>query len=537
MRQATLIRDSKIQIRFYESDRAEFIELVEKIKTLPGREFNPTLKFWVAPASTFVVEQLIKWKFDIDNRIEDWYMANSSKQIKLAMPENLNLYKFQEEGVNRIEQLNGRALLADEMGLGKTIQTIAWLSVRKELRPVIIVVPAAIKLNWLRELSKWLPDEPVSTVYGQTPSSAIGPETRIAIINYDILQHHSESILKLHPQVLVIDECHYCKNEKAQRTKAIRSLSREIKHIIAISGTPIISRPSEFFTTLNVLRRDIWPSSWRFLNRYCNGFHNGFGWNFTGSKNSDELHDTLTRTVMIRRLKKDVLQHLPAKQRSIVPIEITNRAEYNSAQTDLIEWVKQNISDDSAARISRAEAITRVEYLKQIAVKGKLESISEWIDIMIDSGNKLVLYATHHSVIDYFMNRYRDKAVKVDGRDSLSDRQLAIDTFQSSDSCRLFIGNIKAAGVGITLTAASNVAFAELGWTPGEHDQAEDRVHRIGQTAESINAWYLLAKDTIEEEIAKVIDSKRKVLDKVLDGTLTEDESLLTVLMEKLCSM
>jgi len=227
-----------------------------------------------------------------------------------------------------------------------------------------------------------------------------------------------------------------------------------------------------------------------------------------------------------------VLQDLPDKIYTYMPMELDNQKTYRKAEKDFIRFVKEHRGEKAAKKASNAQALAEIEGLKQLAVQGKMKQGIEWIKNLIDTNGKLVVFAVHKFVIDALMEEFGDIAVKVDGSVSGADREKAVDAFQNDEGVRLFVGNIQAAGVGLTLTAASTVAFLELPWTPGDLSQAEDRCHRIGQK-DSVNIYYLLASGTIEEEIAKLIDRKRKVLDAVLDGRQTEEESLLSELMKE----
>ena len=235
---------------------------------------------------------------------------------------------------------------------------------------------------------------------------------------------------------------------------------------------------------------------------------------------------------MLRRKKKDVLKELPAKVWSFIPMELDNRKEYVQAENNFIKWVHETKGKDAAEKARGAEVLSSIEALKQLAVKGKLEQAMDWIEDFLQSGKKLVVFATHKFVIQTLVDEFPDISVKVDGSVSMKKRQEVVDQFQKDKKIKLFIGNIKAAGVGITLTAASDVAFLELPWTPGELEQASDRVHRIGQN-DSVSIYYLLAHETIEDKIATMIDNKRKILDGILDGKETDDESLLTKLLKQ----
>jgi len=294
----------------------------------------------------------------------------------------------------------------------------------------------------------------------------------------------------------------------------------------------IENRPREFYNGLNLINRQLFPSFMQFAFRYCDPKHNGFGMDFNGASNLEELF-IVTKKVMIRRLKKDVLPELPPKQRIVLPFEIDNKNEYREAENDLLRWLRENIGTDAARRAKSAEVLTRFAYLKRLAAKGKMKQAIQWIRDFIETGNKLVVFACHREVVERIHEEFQGEgAVRIYGGDSMTKRDQAVDSFQNDPSCRLFVGNIEAAGIGITLTAASATCFVELGWTPGEHNQAEDRIHRIGQEADSVFAYYLIADGTIEDKIIKILDEKRKVLDKALDGIDTEESNLLGRLLE-----
>lgn len=502
---------------------------VEEVRGLEGRRFNGTKKFWTCPKTVDNVAQLMDWKFIIPPEVTEWYERATTPPEKLGDIEvpglKHELFGFQKEGVGFIEQRMGRALIGDEMGLGKTIQAIGWLQLNPKARPAVIVVPATVKLNWKRELEKWMPKPKVAVLSGKAPMPVPG---EIFIINYDILEAWMPYFKEMKPRTMILDECHYVKNQKAKRTKAVMALGKMAAHVIALSGTPIVNRPIEMYTALRMIEPAMFPSFWKYAQRYCGAKHNGFGWNFNGASNTEELHDKLKKSIMLRRLKKDVLKDLPPKVRTVIPLDIINREEYDNAEADFIGWLEgQDVEDGAVESAKRAEALSKIEKLKQLTVQGKLVSCVNWIEDFIDSGEKLVVFCVHRKIVETLMTKFADVAVKVDGSVTGNMRQEAVDRFQNEEGVRLFVGNIKAAGVGITLTAASNTCFIELGWTPGDHDQAEDRVHRIGQESNSVGAYYLLAEGTIEETIAELIDKKRKVLTRVLDGEEAEGDSML----------
>ncbi len=509
-------------------------EVLDQVKSLPGRRFhNEAEKYWTCPLSIDAVNSLKDWGFELDQKLED-FLAKSLVHVndvdEVDVPGlKMSLFPYQKKGVSFIETKDGRALVADEMGLGKTAQALAWLQLHPEKRPAVVVVPASLKLNWAKEAKMWMQDPNVQILQGMKPNVPIVGD--IIVINYDILGGWCRALQKIKPQVLIADEVHFIKNSKAQRTKSVLALGRNIAHVIGLSGTPIVNRPVEAINAIKLIDPTIIGSTWDYKMKYCGAYHNGWSWDFKGATNTDELHEKLTNTIMLRRKKADVLVDLPDKIRSFLPMELSNGKEYAKAESDFIQWTREIKGDKAAERISNAEQLAKIEALKQLAVKGKMTQAISWIKDFIDTDGKLVVFAVHKFVIDALMKEFGNIAVKVDGSVSGQARQDAVDRFQEDESCRLFVGNIKAAGVGITLTAASNVAYLELPWTPGDLSQTEDRCHRIGQK-DSVSIYYLLAAGTIEEQIARLLDKKRKVLDSVLDGEDTEAESLLGELMD-----
>jgi len=528
-------------------------EDLDVVKSIPGRKFDPIAKSWSCPLSYDALDILMNAEFLLSDELKQFRTPpeQTAKDIEGVEVRGLRkqLFPFQQQGVAFIEATEGRTLIGDEMGLGKTVQALAWLQLHPEKRPAVVVCPASLKLNWKQEAEAWLSEVDVQVINGTDHSIPITGD--LIIINYDVLPNKYESyrdvtgrarkreipntgwvdyLIAAKPQVAIFDECHYIKSNSANRTKGAKKLGRKVNHIIALSGTPVVNRPIELFNALRMINPAVVPDFWAFAQRYCGAKHNGFGWDFSGSSNTEELHDKLVQTVMIRRLKKDVLKDLPDKIRSFVPMPLANEAEYQQAEDNFIKWLRDTKGLEAAAKATHAEQLAKIEAMKQLAVKGKLKSAIEWIENYVDSNGKMVVFATHKKTIDALMKKFGNKAVKVDGSVSMSDRDMAVKAFQNDESIRVFVGNIQAAGVGLTLTASSTVVFLELPWTPGDLSQAEDRCHRIGQK-DAVNVYYLLAENTIENEIAKLLDAKRRVLDSVLDGKVTEDDNLFEALI------
>lgn len=425
---------------------------------------------------------------------------------------------FQRAGVEFVNEADGKALIADQMGLGKTIQALAYLQLHEDLRPAIIVAPASLKNNWKQEAERWLEtDDTIYICSGRKPEETIEEVEKhsIVIINYDILPSWVDALTKeMRPQIIIYDESHNLKNSASKRTHAAATLSSRIPQRLLLTGTPVLNRPNELWTQLNIIDPERYDNFFRFASTYCNATYNGYGWDFSGASNIEQLAEEL-RGIMIRRTKDQVLEELPEKTRSLVTIEISNRREYNRVESKFLDWLEEEKGKEAADRASKVEQITKIEYLKQVAAKGKIHESINWIKDFLHSGEKLVVFATHKEVIDKLFKAFDRVAVKIDGSVPVDKRQDIVEQFQTDPKIRLFIGNIQAAGVGLTLTAASNVAFLELGWTPALHDQAEDRCHRIGQK-DAVNVYYLLAEETIDEKIAELLESKREVVDAVM---------------------
>jgi Superfamily II DNA/RNA helicases, SNF2 family len=417
------------------------------------------------------------------------------------------LLPFQQAGLKFLELTNGRAIIADDMGLGKTIEALAYLQLHPELRPAIVVCPASVKFNWRNEINQWLSTEEIVVVINKKEDIS---KASIVVINYDLLKKWLTALLAINPEIIIFDESHMLKNSKTARTKAAIELSQDTDHIIALTGTPILNKPKELFCQLNIVNPKAYPekSFFPFGIKYCDGYKNDFGWDFTGASNLEELSKEL-KGMMLRRTKEQVLKELPPKRRTRVLLPISNRKEYDKALMEFYQWRSEEKED----RFYERNVLEWMETLKQHCTKGKLEAAKEWVKDFLETGNKLVLFGTHQSTLDFFMKEFKDCAVKLDGSTSQPVRERAVYMFQNDPDTRLFVGNIIAAGVGITLTAASSVAFIELDWTPANHDQAEDRCNRIGQT-NSVNCYYLLAEQTLDEYILSKLERKRVVVNK-----------------------
>lgn len=457
------------------------------------------------PHATFTQEI----KAELQKRRSLAEMSRSAKSTFEIPGLTGTLFPFQNAGIEFIEKSNGRCLLADEMGLGKTIQTIGYLQLHPELRPAIIVTPASLKINWQRELEKWLStDDEISILSGRTPKPELYEGKSILIINYEILTGWEQTLLDLKPQFVAVDEAHKCKNPKAQRTQVVQELAKVSKGFIPMTGTPIRNRPAELYTQLNMISPKDWGNWWHYMTRY-NNFVRGFG--MGAPAHLDELHH-LIKPYVIRRTKTEVLKELPPKIRTTIVMEFdeSERKNYN-----------HYISE--AAQTTGGDHLAMIEKAKQAAARGKLPAVIHWISEFLETGEKLVVFANHREIAKALSNEFSDNSVMLIGGLTQEKRQSAVDRFQDDPSVQLFIGNLDAAGVGITLTAASNVAIIEFPWTPDTIEQAGDRCHRIGQV-DSVTIWHMVADGTIEESIVELLEAKAATIHKIMDNKNVEKE-------------
>ena len=436
------------------------------------------------------------------------------------------LKPFQRAGVHYLLKQR-RSFLADEQGLGKTIEALATIETDTAY-PAIVVCPASLKLNWMREIERWLPARSAQMLDGNRGDVA---HADVTVVNYDIVAGRLDALGALAPRAVVLDESHYCKNPRAHRTQAAQQLCAAVPReglVLALTGTPLLNRPPELISQLRILGR---------LGDFGSGAQ--FGQRFRGPDAHQRLHWHLRARCFARRLKAEVLPQLPAKTRAVVPVALDNEPDYRLAEQDVIAWLRSQPLDlreldAKVAAAVRAERLVRLNALKLLAARGKLHAALHWIHDFLSSGEPLVVFARHREIQHAVCERFPG-ALHVLGEDSRRARDQAVGAFQASEGAehQLIVCSMEVAGHGITLTRSSNVAFLELDWTPAKHDQAEDRCHRIGQE-DAVNATYLLAADTIDETIATLIERKRAVIGAVTDGREEDERGVVDALVAEL---
>jgi SNF2 family DNA or RNA helicase len=478
-------------------------------------------------------------------------------EIKVPSPENLEYLPFQRAGIKFMSTRPAtcpNVLLGDEMGVGKTIQSAGLINYDENLKQILVVCPATLKLNWRKELKKWLVRGfSVSILKASYKKSEVfNPNADIIIVNYNLLKKHQEYLKSRSWDLLIVDECHMVKNPKAQRSKALFALNARKK--LALTGTPILNRPKEIWPILAFLDPETWNKNGKgfisFARKYCAGYKDAMGhWHFDGNSKLDELQRRLRSTIMIRRLKSEVLTELPPKFRQV--IEFPDSTGITKAHAAAMESFEATIaalrtrvelakaSDNQEDYNEAVEALkegaqikfTEMAKMRHDTAVAKIPVVTEHIRDMVDSGIKVIVFAHHRDVQDALMAEFKDIAVMHRGGMSDEARDLVVEQFQNDPKIKLFIGSIQASGVGITLTASSHVVFVELDWVPGIMSQAEDRAHRIGQV-DNVTVQHLVLEGSIDANMAQTLIDKQAVIDKALDKkekTVAENHVVLPV--------
>ena len=468
----------------------------------------------------------------------------ATADIAVPAPQGLAYLPYQLAGV-AYAQARPDTLIGDEMGLGKTIQALGVINSDKTIRNVLVICPASLKLNWAREAKKWL-TRPLAVSIANGTMNPGG----FVIINYEQVSKYRAVIDATPWDLLICDEAHYLKNGKANRTQIVLGhWDRDPKLVVNpirakrrlfMTGTPILNRPIELWTIVHAIDRKGLGASWKtFAQRYCGGHQGRFGWDTTGASNLDELQARLRASIMVRRMKADVLTELPAKRRSVIAFQPLSAAEKAAVEHEaktvkaaeerlaaLRARVEETRTWNDPAAYKRAveelsqgnmAAFTETSKVRHEVALAKLPQVIAHVRDCLDSEDKVVVMAHHHDVIDQLAEALAEfGVVTFDGRMTLPNREMSVSQFQTNNSVRVFVGGIQAAGVGITLTASSHVVFAELDWVPGNLAQAEDRCHRIGQT-DSVLVQHLVLDGSLDCRMAQIIVEKMDVIAAAVD--------------------
>lgn len=415
---------------------------------------------------------------------------------------NFTLKPFQAIGCLFL-MLNKRFILGDEMGLGKTIQAIASIEIAGK-KPCLVICPNNLKLNWESEIITNIKDQKVEFINKKSSF-----DSDFYIINYESLHKNIDFINKLKPVSVILDESHYLKNQNAKRTKSCLEAINNIEYRFALTGTAILKSPVDLISQLKVLNKlDSFGSEGNFVDSFCGNSTTKWGKDIRkGASKLKMLNRTLRENCFLRREKSTVIKDLPEKTRTYIHVEIKSK-EYKEMMKEFSE-------------LKRFEKLAKIEKLRQLAANEKLDSVKEWIDNFQETDKKLVVFAYHTDIQKQLSEAYPDAAKICAGMSDI-DKNDNKNRFMKEDSCKIIICSLKSASVGLTLTAASDVLFAEMDWCAANNSQAEDRCHRIGQE-NAVNVWYIIAKNTIEEYIQEVVEKKRELIDKIYHSKDEED--------------
>lgn len=412
------------------------------------------------------------------------------------------------------------ALIADLPGLGKSCQAI--LVADNLPGRLLVICPASLRVNWSREMAKWS-EQDLKPAIIRTGADEF-PEAGPTIISYDLAAtpRWAKWIASVSWGLAVLDECHYLKNQEAKRSRMLLGTSahpgalESAAHVLLLSGTPIPNRPHESWYILKRLAPEVIDnmSEAAFRARYCVGFQDAYGWRITGARNQQELGNRLRGSgFMVRRSKESVLPQLPPKRYNMVVFP-------KDDTTARIIEKEQAFNADEIAQHGVPVGCSALPELRREMGIAKVEVCASWIADMLDGGADKMLVFAHHT--DVLQNLHaatsRFNPALVCGKTSMTQRQAAVDAFQNDPEVRLLIGSPQPAGVGWTLTAAHNVVFVEASWVPSDNEQCVDRVHRIGQTADSVGIWFLVVEESLDAQILGRAAEKAADIQKVLDG-------------------
>ena len=417
------------------------------------------------------------------------------KKYQLLDKRGWRAFNHQETGIEFLLK-NLKCILADDMGLGKTYQSIV-AALECGAERILIVCPSSLKINWMREIQNFCED--VSIINGKHWDPA-----RFTIINYDILKNfHTieergkkyedweirREIVEYNPDLIILDEAHFVKNHKSIRGKILKNIAKKFspERIWLLTGTPIANRPMDYYNLLSIIDCSVANNWVHYARTYCEGirFKKGgrYIWVTTGASNLEELNNKTKRTIL--RRKKDEVLDLPDKLTTPIYLELQNEEGYKNVWNEYL--TKRKLEGKKGNPFKELVEMTLLRtFIAMETVPYSIEKAEEAIEL----GKKSIIFCNFNDEMDKFIRHFGDKAVCLRGGMTDKQKQLAVDKFQEDEKCMVFIGQIKAAGVGITLNAAEIVIMNSLDWVPGNHEQAEDRAYRIGQN-KTVNIYYM----------------------------------------------
>jgi len=468
-------------------------------------------------------------KFNTGDTLSDMWLpkaallkTHNTTEVKIDYSKYSHRMPLEHQKV-AIEKLVGskKFILADDMGLGKTTAAII-ASLETNVKKILIICPASLKLNWEREIRNYS-DRSVYICEGKNFST----EHDIVIINYDIIKNfydlkdkENSPIAKGNFDLIIMDEAHYVANPQSLRTKLINSFVKSSEYLWLLTGTPMTNRPINYYNLLNLIESPVAQNWMAYVIRYCQGYQFKAGnrkvWNVNGASNLEELRDRTSRQVL-RRLKEDVLD-LPEK--IITPIYLRLKSKkYEELMGEYYEWYNKNPEESKSLTVQ----FNKLMKVRQAIAEGKVTDTIELIENVLEQGKKVIVFTNFTDTLQQIHTHFGKKSVYLDGTCSKAQRQYAVDQFQENEKISVFVGNIQAAGVGITLTAGEAVIFNDLSFVPAHHQQAEDRAYRYGQK-NCVSVYYPIFDNTIEGVIYDMLINKKNIIDTVMGDNIDKAE-------------
>lgn len=503
--------------------------LIRELGKIPSAKFEELLSCWtISIKDSLFVNSFADFAVS-KNLVTDVRWITSEEETKMhsdRMPDLegdcsflMRPYDYQRKGIRYMIE-NKRTFNGDDMGLGKTLQSIMAVCLAKAF-PCLVVCPACMKMTWQREFKK-ITGRNATLLTNENRNDwqtlFIKGESSVFIVNYESLKKFfvagirgSKTTVKnivLDERVsifrsVVVDECHRCKESSTQWSKHLEAICQGKEYVFMLTGTPIVTSIKDLKQQLKIMGRlEDFGGSRKFTARYC---HNDLT-----PELMSELNARLWDKCYFRRDKSMVLKELPEKIRQYHIIHLDNDAEYRKAENDLISYLQsmQECDESKIRKAMMSQAIVKIGVLRRLCGQGKLRESINLIGDILATGKKVIVFTAHKAMVKAFKKQFKG-SVSVTGEDTSESKQKAVDKFQNDPDCRLIVLNIKSGGVGITLTAASHVVFAELPWTAADCDQCECRAHRNGQK-EVVTCTYLVGENTFDETMWNIIDKERK---------------------------
>ena len=540
----TLTRSQSDYINKNYTEKPKIVRLWMEIDDYLSKELMSTKFLQSAPKSIWIEKLLSETAkaYHVWGKIIDAHPLNSFwvPKNQIVPRENPDLdvdftvfshrppFEHQKEAIIKLVS-NKKYILADDMGLGKTSSAI-MAAITLNLKKILIICPASLKVNWKREIENYTQDT-VGIVEGKK-----WEDGKYIIINYDILKNfHSlpkdndkkTTILDSKFDLVIIDESHYVSNGKAQRTKLVNNLTTKIERLWLLSGTPMTSRPMNYYNLLKLVGSRVANNWINYVRRYCDGkqIFRGYRkiWLTFGATNLDELRDKTQHSVL-RRLKEDVLD-LPDKIITPIHMELKSKI-YETEMGEYLDWQRENKNRGLSIQLSKLMKV------RQIIALEKVKETTQLIDQCLQQDKKVIVFTNFTEPLMTLHEKYKKESVILNGTMKKEARQESVDRFQTDDKIKVFIGNVRAAGVGITLTAAEVVIFNDLSFVPSDMSQCEDRAFRIGQD-KKVSCLYPIYDNTIERTIYEIVNKKKSIIDTVM-GDNINDEDILAEIINRL---